>query len=209
MKNIFFITILFFLLFINCGGGSLLEGDVDLVLFYVIGISSSERSKCKQYLDGITVELVRDGEVVKQTRTEDGCYSFDGIGEGEYTVQASVYQKGAVVEGPDTIVFSRIEEFKTYPTLSFDISYAEDGSYIGANTVACELEKASAIKIVLYELNGERVEPLFEDSITAAGNYQIGLNICGKGAVNFATLEIEGHYKGLGFFCCYDSLKNL
>jgi len=77
-----------------------LEGDVDLFVCRLISVVGGLNIEYKEYLDDITVELIRDGEVVKRISTRDGNYSFDGLGEGEYRVCASVYQNRAVVERP-------------------------------------------------------------------------------------------------------------
>jgi len=215
MKRIVLLSILISFLFVGCSGGSLLEGDVDLFvcrLLSVVGGLNIDYNEYRQYLDDITVELIQDGEVIKRTSTRDGNYSFDGLGEGEYIVRASVHQNRAVVEGLDTVVLTRIEEYKKYPTLVFDVDYMVEDQYaIDVNSVGVTVDEPPvAVKIVLYELNGREIGTMYEDTITTVGSYSIGLSTCRKGGiVNFATLEIDGEYKGLGFVCCSDSLRNL
>ncbi|MGM1018280.1 MAG: SdrD B-like domain-containing protein [Actinomycetota bacterium] len=77
--------------------GSTVEPDLTYAIGDVVWIDADKdgrQSDSEQVLPGVTVELIRDGEVIATTTTDDrGRYLFDELPAGEYEVQFTLTEE--------------------------------------------------------------------------------------------------------------------
>jgi len=206
MKKTFFSLSLLSFLLVDCtGDSSSLDGYV--------GINFNNRLPFEnyyKYLDNIEVKLIKDGKIVKETRTTDGYYSFDGISEGEYIVNANIFQDMASVESSEIVYLTGENELVTYDTLFFESDYNDaDSNYIeeAGDTIKCNLKDTLYITLTIYSLTGENLASLMNGrKIPGLYNLRAGIINCAKGIINFAVVEIDEDYEGAAFTYCADSV---
>lgn len=208
MKKIGFFFLLLSFLFIDCtGGSSSLDGYVGINFNNMLPFENY----CK-YLDNIDIKLIKNGKIVKETRTTDGYYSFDGISEGEYSVNANIFEDMASMESSETIYLTGENEMVTYDTLNFESDYNDaDSNYIeeAGDTIKYNLKDTLSLNFTIYSLTGENLASLNLGRKTP-GSYILSAEFinCAKGIINFAVLETDEEYEGAAFTYCVDSVES-
>jgi len=206
MKKVVLFVLLVSFLFIDCtSGSSSLDGYVGINFNKMLLFENY----CK-YLDDIDIKLIKDGKIVKETRTTDGYYSFDGISEGEYSVNANIFQDMASVESNEIVYLTGENELVTYDTLFFESDYNDaDSNYIeeAGDTIKYNLKGTLSLNLIIYSLTGENLASLHSGRKNPGFYISLaGVINCYKGIINFAVLETEEGYEGGAFTYCADSV---